>query len=482
MKKILTFIFTILLLLCATPSEVFATENTPDISAFEFPKPAAPHYMIFEAADRTATEGNDALYIVRQTDMSVLDLSTEESQDREAFLEKYGLYDFTIVMQYDTSLDGTENWNYTPEWDTDYSAPTPYQAHAIAWIGEDLMDTETLFDLYECEPDSEKYSNMKDAIIHRAVPNGEYTFDNYYFDHENHSLYIRCRYYMEWETYDGETIGEKQSKYSEWSDVAIFGKDSTAITPDEPTEYEAPIISDLTYHQPAEGSELGSLTYVLKTPESVWNAAIYYELTETGAFDTLETQISVDDGDWQPYDTINSWGTGALSAGIRTAYSEEPRIEADTLIRFRVRYTGTHGESEWSNVLSINDGGTAVVPTAPPEGEENKDNNEQGNNTGNNQQNKPNTDNNQQNKPNSNDNQQNKPDDTATTDKKCGLCGFCPTLLGLCIVLWLAIIVVALIIIIIVIFAAKPKKCKQCGTKLEKKDKFCPNCGTVTKK
>ncbi len=452
MKKLFTLLLTLCMLLSLCSVTALAETETPNIADFELPKPATPNYMVYEAADRTATEGSDALYIIRQTDMSVLELSTEEYNDRDSFLEKYGLYDFIIVMQYDTSLDDTEHWNYTPEWDTSYYAPSSSEASVIVSIGQDLITKETLFDLYSRGTYQENYQNMSEAIIHREVPDGEYSFQNYYFDHENHSLNIRCRYYMEWETYDGETIGERQSKFSEWSDIAVFGKDSTAITPEEPTGYEAPVIADLTYVQPAEGSELGSLTYMLTTPESVWNAAIYYTMTDNGNFDGLETEISLDGGDWQPYQTINSWSNGGLSAGIRTAYYEEPRIEENSNVKLRIRYIGTHGPSEWSNVLEINDGGTQEVPgdTQTPTPTQTP-----------------------------NDNAPNQPE--PTEKDKCNLCGFCPMFLGLCIFIWIAILVLVILLIVIIVAATKPKKCKNCGEKLDKNVKYCPRCGRPTK-
>ncbi len=417
-----------LLLLCLFPLAALATEANPDISKFELPTPAAPHYMQFDAADRTATEGDDALYVVRETDLSVLELSSEYYADSDAFYEKYGLYSFTMIMQYDTSLDGTDNWNYTPEWDKDYSALSPYEAVAIAWIGEDLMALETIFDLYYKDPDNENYQAMADAIIHRNVPDGESAFDNYYFDYENHSLSIRCRYYMEWETYDGETIGEKQSKFSEWSDVAVFGKDGTSITPEAPTGYDAPIISDLNYVPPTGYSTQGSLTYHLTTPESVWEAGIYYTLTEDGYFDTLETEIRINDGDWLPYETIDSWSTGALSAGLRTAYAEEPVIDEDTPVALRVRYTGSHGPSEWSNIIEIVDGGTQEVPEETHgTAEESK---------------APET----------------KPAADEPEEEKCGLCGFCPMPLGICIIIWLVIVLAVILVLVIVSKAGKSKK------------------------
>ena len=75
-----------------------------------------------------------------------------------------------------------------------------------------------------------------------------------------------------------------------------------------------------------------------------------------------------------------------------------------------------------------------------------------------------------------------KPTDEPTTDEpdkdKCSLCGFCPVPLGLCIFIWIAIVVVViLVIVIIIVTLTKKKKCPNCKTKCEKKDKCCPNCG-----
>ncbi len=143
-------IFLVLALLC--PVFALAAEIKPDISKFELPKPEAPRYLIFEAADRTATEGDDALYVVRKADMSVLALSVEYEAGRDAF------------------LDGTDSWNYTPEWDVEYSGPGAGEATGSSWIDEALMEKPAVFDLCECEPDGENYSKMSEAIIRRDAP------------------------------------------------------------------------------------------------------------------------------------------------------------------------------------------------------------------------------------------------------------------------------------------------------------------------
>ncbi len=438
-KKANSILLIFTLLISVLSLDSFAAAEKKDISNFDLPKPAAPVYLMYDAADRTASEGSDALYVVRNTDMSVLTLSADEQSDRDAFLEKYGLYDFKIVMQYDTSLDGTDSWNYTSEWDKEYSAPGSREAAGVFWIGSQMLQKESIFDLFMCASYDDAYSKLEDAIIHRVVPDGEYSFNNFYFDHEGHSLYIRVRYYMEWETYDGENIGERQSEYSEWSDPAVFGKNSNGVTPEAPTEYEAPVISDLKYVQPDERGELGHLTFIQSTPEQVWSAGTYYEMTDEGAFEGLETEISVNGGEWLSYTTVNAWGDWCLWNGERVAYHEEPRIGSDSNVKLRIRFLGTHGPSEWSNVLEINDGGTQQVTE----------------DTGGMPDNKPTDEN-----------------------EKCTLCGFCPVPFGLCIFIWLAIILAILILVLTVILVTKPKKCKNCGEKLKKDDEKCPKCGS----
>ena len=250
---------------------------------------------------------------------------------------------------------------------------------------------------------------------------------------------------MEWEPLvkneDGEGPGEKQSKFSDWSESAVFGKNTTQIVPDEPTTYEAPVISDLKIVPPGENEQNSHLEYVQTTPESVWMTGVYYIMKEEGQFDGLETQVSIDGGEWVEFSTADAGGDWCLWNGSRTAINFDVPINEDSNVKLRVRFTGTNGPSEWSNVLELNGGGTQEVPDT----------------TG-------------------------KPADEPTTDepdeKKCSLCGFCPVPLGLCIFIWIAIAVaVILIIVIIIVIATKKKKCPNCKTKCKKNDKCCPNCG-----
>lgn len=90
----------------------------------------------------------------------------------------------------------------------------------------------------------------------------------------------------------------------------------------------------------------------------------------------------------------------------------------------RIRFIGTHGPSEWSNVLEVNGGEVKDQTTgATGSGDE--------------------------------------PTTAEPEDDKCPLCGFCPQPLGLCIFIWIAIILAVIIIVIIVISATRKKDEKE---------------------
>ena len=441
MKRILSVLLCALLLLSLFSVTAFAAEEN-DISKFELPSPKAPNYFVY--TDGNASEGHhDDLRMIMVADPEVALLAAEYDRDSEAFYKKYGLYSFNLVMQYDVSLDGEDSWQHNEEWDTEYYNDGHVNGYPVQSLRSELIEDFEFFWLTYYEgPDSDTFVPYKPAILTEKFTGDGYEQDIYSFDVENHSLYIRCRYYMEWETFDAEKneIGEKQSKFSDWSESAVFGKNTTQIIPDEPTTYEAPVISDLKIVPPGENEQNSHLEYVQTTPESVWMTGVYYIMKEDGQFDGLETQVSIDGGEWIEFSTADSWGDWCLWNGSRGVYNDDVPIEENTNVKLRIRFIGTHGPSEWSNVLELNGGGTQENP-----GETNK-----------------------------------APEEKPPVDEKdkCSLCGFCPVPLGLCIFIWIAIVVVViLVIVIIIVIATKKKKCPNCKTKCEKKDKCCPNCG-----
>ena len=441
MKKLLSMILSILMIIPLCISGVSAEEN--DISKFELTAPKAPNYFVYTDGD--ASEGHhDDLRMIMVADPEVALLAAEYDRDSEAFYKKYGLYSFNLVMQYDVSLDGEDSWQHNEEWDTEYYNDGHVNGYPVQSLRSELIEDFEFFWLTYYEgPDSDTFVPYKPAILTEKFTGDGYEDDIYSFDVENHSLYIRCRYYMEWETFDAEKneIGEKQSKFSDWSESAIFGKNSTQIIPDEPTTYEAPVISDMKIVL-SMGDYNSHIEYAQTTPESVWMTGVYYLMKEEGQFDGLETQVSIDGGEWIEFSTADSGDDWCLWNGSRGAYNDDVPIEENSGVKLRIRFTGTHGPSEWSNVLELNGGGTQENPdnTGEPTDE--------------------------------------KPPVDEPSEDKCALCGFCPVPLGLCIFIWIAIaIVVILVIVIIIVIATKKKKCPNCKTKCKKNDKCCPNCG-----
>ena len=448
MRRCISILMLLFCMLTFGNMNVSAAEKT-DIGDFELPAPKAPNYFIYTDGD--AKEGqHDDMRMIMMADPEVVALAAEYDRDSSAFYEKYGLYSFTMAMQYDVSLDNEDNWQYTSEWDENFYTSGYGDGYPYEVINDSMMeDLEFFWLTYHEGQGEDTFVPYQPAIITDTYVSGDYEENIYSFDTENHSLYIRCRYYMEWETYDGETVGEKQSKYSEWSESAIFGKNSTQIIPDEPTVYEAPIISELKIVLPDENDSRCHLEYYQETPESVWETNVYYLMTGEGNFDGLETQVSINGGEWQEFSTADSWGDWCLSNTIRGVFNDNVAIEENSNVKLRIRFNGTHGPSEWSNVLEVNGGGTQEIPneTKEPDTEETTA----------------------------------EPDEPGTqkTDEndKCSLCGFCPEPLGICIFIIIAVVVVVIIVVIVIIAVAGKKKCPKCGKKCKKNSKECPHCG-----
>jgi len=448
LKRLFYILLSTLLLLSCFSVTAFAADGN-DLGAFELPKPAAPNYFIY--TDGNASDGHhDDLRMIMIADPEVALLAAEYDRDSDAFYEKYGLYSFEIAMQYDVSLDGEDNWQHNAEWDTQYYNDGIGQGYPYECIRSEMIEDFEFFWLTYYEgPDSETFVPYKPAILTEKVYYSDgYEEDIYSFDVENHSLYIRCRYYMEWEPLEvneyGEGPGEKQSKFSDWSESAVFGKNTTQIIPDEPTTYEAPVISDLKIVL-SEGDENSHLEYAQTTPESVWMTGVYYIMKNEGQFDGLETQVCIDGGEWIGFDTANAWGDWCLSNGNRSAYNFDVPIEENSNVKLRIRFTGSHGPSEWSNVLELNGGGTQEITDNSGEPTIQHGTYEPG-------------------------------------IDKCSLCGFCSVPLGLCILIWIIIaIIILLIIVILIVVATKNKKCPRCKTKCKRTYKCCPNCGQQLK-
>lgn len=350
MKRVCTALLALLLVLaCSAP--VSAQEL--DIAGFTLPQPETPDHFVYYPGE--GDEGCDALSVITTVDKSVAKLAQEYWENSEEFCEERGLASFHIALQYDVSLDSTDDWQHTTEWDTKYDIGGNGTGYNYARLDGSLLETVELFWLtYHAGNGTGTFEAYQPAIIGQQHTDGEYRWDTYYFDWENHSLYIRCRYIMVWYVNDGGKLSGPYSSIGPWSQSAVFGIGSTQVIPNAPESYDAPVISQLEIYPVDENTENACLTYVQETPESVWDAEVYYSMAGEGGFEGLETQISIDGGEWQEVYTDDSTGSLCLKNGLRTVTgNDELKLEQTSDIKLRVRFLGTDGPSEWSNELYL---------------------------------------------------------------------------------------------------------------------------------
>ena len=236
-KRFLSLALALLMCLSLLPMTALAADIVDTNSAsnnpfeLELPTPATPNYFQFEYNDFYG----DSLTIYMVADEAINALMRELDEDEDAFMAKYSAKGFDssspyfyIYMQYDISLDSPNSWHYTSSWDTE-RMPDAYECNPGIKIGNDRVDDFELFWLTYMEDDGGRYQVLKPATYKDS--NGKWHFDT-----ENHSLYIRCRYFMQWQDSDNNM----HYQTSEWSDAAVFGKNGTGRMPTEPISYAAP--------------------------------------------------------------------------------------------------------------------------------------------------------------------------------------------------------------------------------------------------
>ena len=355
MKK-RTFSFLLALVMCLSLLPMTALAAGDTLKDVPLPKPMAPNYFVagseYETHDHT-------IRIVTVFDNSMVQLATEEDVDSEAFWAKYGVtnegyYEFNLRMQYDVNIDG-RGWQYTPAWDEDqYNYTGAYDmGYDYNGVREDLVSDFTLADTY-WENTRALYGDM----VYLAGQD-EYGDDIWHFDLENHSAQVRCRYIMAYISND-----QWVTRTGEWSDIAVIGRGSTQRVPTQPTSYAAPVISNMRV-VPPEGYQTEAHVYFeLDTPDSVWDAEIYYAMHDEWGLDELDAQINVNGGGWQDVYVGNShW---PLYEGDRVT-SSTAVITEKSHVQIRVRYGGPLGYSAWSNVLEVNAPNWQASATFMPE-------------------------------------------------------------------------------------------------------------------
>lgn len=332
------------------------------------------------------------------------------------FCEKYGFEDSSLAfsVQVDYSLNSENNWHYRKVWDSDTSFGSAYIGYS------NKVETQRIIDIRNTR--SDYYVPLKDAIIAGNNSDGtEYA----YLDLENNTLYFRYRYCISFIAADEykQTI-----IFSDWSEPFTYTGDEGNNHVDAPKELPTPLVSDLSMFTDEDGT---AFEFDLEFPQSFYETELYYE-EFGGSTGILQAQININGDGWIDAEFADGeWKSGGMRI-VRV--SDETEISEKDTIQLRVRLTDGDPivNSLWSNIISL-DGKSdepAETTTENPEAT-----------------------------------RQFIDANTKDADEKesdCTLCGICPFQpLGICMFVWLGIMLLLIILIVIAVKKSKSKKKKR---------------------
>ena len=441
LKRILSIaIICILLLSCMT---VFASANDGDLP-FKLDPPAYVSAMWMEGGDSPTTTkftyslSNDMTTFFKNMDDAHLDGTIDE------FLQKAGCTDIWAEVQVDWALDDVNDsvsgWHYTKYWDgDDYfglghdSDGNPRYSDWDVVQGGFNNATETVQDIWVTRglPNDERWNGDPERHIPGVKDQlrpEQYTYDEeeeaLHIDYTQHTMYFRARFVV---TVRNDDVPDKYY-FSEWSDIASVGKDAEKFQPLTQTDLDAPVITSL-HMTDKEFNDNPIVAFTLTVPDKLMANATKVE-ANNGSI-TIEVWARVK-GDAEFTELQGDWiikGGEMESALFNLANESRPTVPKDSVIELRCRYRYSQPNyfdgfiySAWSKTISfgtddINYGTTSVTDGSGD------------------------------------------PDENTNPEKKeCWLCHFCPQPLGLCIFIWLAILIVIIVIIVIIIVVAKKKK------------------------
>lgn len=332
----------------------------------------------------------------------------EDSEKKDALMQRLGVDNIAIDAQIDWALDDKDDWHHNEFWDDNeatrnYGMGYDKDGHARTcewdcisvllypqttnncWITryagnpDDPDDTRWNGETYD---DQVHQIGMKD-VLKEGQYEIKHTEDEAYItvDYNEHTLYARMRYFVTvW-----DTEGGVRYLFSDWSDAASYGKDGNQWKPYTEDEIPAPVISD-GYMTGEEFNGYPIVNYKLTVPEDLAEkftkisgfggyARVYVEARIKGSNQWLERQGDSDPKSEMGFDVLALAGDG------------KP-ICKDTEIEFRTRYfveqrMGYNTEvvsefySPYSNVLTVKADRDYMVDTQGNPDEQNPDDNPQ---------------------------------------------------------------------------------------------------------
>ena len=411
-------------------------------------------------------EGNDSentIEIHYSQNNSMSDWSSRKSADHDTVMQELndmGYDDVWINTQIDWSIDTQDDWKADEYWLTggydedfrqhlgdwawtecDYSEETSMSTWIFRWMGN-IDDPEDPF-WYGVHNDDDNIKGWKDVLKEGQydVIKGE-DESHAKINLDEHTIYTRVRWLVTCRPLEGEDIHIT----SDGSEIAAIGKDAVKVEPLKPGDIAAPVISDLRY----TGEEFNGFPVIgfkLAVDDTLASQVTQVSGTQGGISIEVEARLKGKE-EW-----VGLQGDWIVKAGEQTYALQhlaeaEGQVEQDAPIELRARYRCDQIDqeefwSDYSEILTFGSEEMEVVTTTPaPESIAPEETTTPATTT----------------------TAEEKEEKKSDKKDKCSLCGFCPQPLGLCIFIWIAIIVAIVVIIIIIVVMKKKKDNKPAET------------------
>lgn len=437
MKRLVSLYVACIMLLTLLAVPAFAEGSLP----FELVPPGSVTAVWLEENDSPTTT---AITYSLSNEMTSFFSNMEQARINDTydeFMSGIGYDDFYMTTQVDWAVDDVNDsvsgWHYTEFWDGRDGFGLGYDDEGrlrfSCWDGVDYwignaMDTVNSHWIvrgvseYDLNGDPDQLlPGLKDQLR----PD-QYTYrdDELFIDFNEHTMFFRMRFVVIGAK-DTEEGTKNEFFYSDWSNIASIGKDAQAFTPLTKADLPAPVITGLRMTD-EEFNDNPVVAFTLTVPDKL--AADLTALEAFGGGISVETEARVKgDTEWTLMQN-SDWTVRAgemKSALISLSNEAHPNIPKDTEIELRCRYRCSQPDqedfwSDYSKVISFGSDDINAGQTGYSEG------------TGEGQAEK----------------------------DKCPICHFCSQPLGLCIFIWLAILIALIVIILIVLRALKKKRTK----------------------
>ena len=372
-----------------------------------------------------------------------------DSGDGSAYLASRGVTEYNQIylgIQIDWALDDVNDavsgWHHNAYWDaagatgtlgTDEDGKQQFSEWDVVDCG--LYDTQIVNDIWLYRGmnaglwnGSENWVGVKEQLRPSQYTANEHDeVVDLSIDWNQHTMYSRVRFVVT--TYNDET-NETEYTFSDWSTVVAYGKDAGKVEPLKPGDVVAPTITGLRMTE-EKFNDNPVVAFTLTVPETVAEQKARVAAAN-GTF-RVEVEARVKGtSEWKDLNVAADLTTGEHKACLVYLAEQGKTFPAGTEVEMRARYyCAQQGQDDFYSGYSkvIGFGSDDIVYNEAPA--VNGGGAAQGGGDG------------------------------AEGTHKCKICHICPEPLGLCIFIWLAIIVAVAIVVFVVIKVIKKAKEKK---------------------